>query len=204
VNVAKKRTVRPELAFARLVLARGASELELTSRARELYDVKWQGKAPEVSETEGTVLVKQGRRLFGRSHLEIAICPALPWEIELRGGAHELRAALQDVTLRSFDIGGGAHEVELSLGRPSGACAVRIAGGVHELSLKRPHGVGLRVEVRGGASELSLDRFHFGSVGGVVRWESEDYRTSTDRYDVTIKGGASELAFGWLDADEHR
>ncbi len=48
--------------------------------------------------------------------------------------------------------------------------------------------------MRGGASKLTLDDQRFGAIGGETRLESPDCAGATDRYEITITGGASNVA----------
>ena len=80
--------------------------------------------------------------------------------------------------------------------------AVRIAGGASNVTLRRPLGAAVGVHVRSGASKLSFDEQHFGAIGGDVRLATPDYSNTTDRYTISIAGGASRLmptADGWAD-----
>jgi hypothetical protein len=98
--------------------------------------------------------------------------------------------------LRALDVTGGCSEVELLLGVPLGVCPLRIGGGVHALTVRRPLGVALRVEIQGGGAELSMDGVALGAVGAPVRWESAGCGDAIDRYELQIGGGANLLTIG--------
>jgi hypothetical protein len=51
----------------------------------------------------------------------------------------------------------------------------------------------MRVHLHHGSSKLVLDSMRLGSVGGELRWESQNLPTSTSYYDLEIIGGTSEL-----------
>ena len=70
---------------------------------------------------------------------------------------------------------------------------VRISQGASHVTFYRPTGVAVWVHVSGGLSKLSLDDQHFGAIGGDTRLETPDYGNATDRYDVKISVGASDL-----------
>jgi hypothetical protein len=76
---------------------------------------------------------------------------------------------------------------------PAGTVPVRVAGGVHDLTVLRPTGVAVRVRVGHGARGLTLDDQHFGAIGGNTRWQSPDYNQTTDRYDIAVSGGADTM-----------
>ena len=65
--------------------------------------------------------------------------------------------------------------------------------GASDVTLRRPRGVGARVEIKGGVSKLQLDEQQFGAIGGIARVQSKDYAPSAGRYDVQVLGGASRL-----------
>jgi hypothetical protein len=47
--------------------------------------------------------------------------------------------------------------------------------------------------VGGGSTNLAFDEKRFGAAGGEVSLQSPDYESASDRYDITITGGASNL-----------
>jgi hypothetical protein len=78
----------------------------------ELYRASFEGPVPEVKVEGGTVTFRYSRRLrlFDRSKqgAEIALSAAVPWRIELKGGASEVAAQLGGLALsRASVIGAG-------------------------------------------------------------------------------------------------
>jgi len=88
-------------------------------------------------------------------------------------------------------------EIELLLAEPSGEVSIRFDGGASDVVVRRPKGVAVGVLVGGGASKLALDDQHFGAIGGETRLESPEYAGATDRYEITITGGASNLTIDY-------
>jgi hypothetical protein len=176
------------LSYARLVIPSGASRLEISGDPTlpGLYRMT-PGRSSRIEERDGTVTFHPGHAA------SLTLGTACPWEIELRGGLDRCRFDLSRLELRTIAINGGVSNVELHLGRPVGLCPVRIGGGVSKLDLLRPPAAAVRLALNGGASKLTMDTYHFGAVGGPVRWESADYRNASDRYDLEIRGGASKL-----------
>jgi hypothetical protein len=72
--------------------------------------------------------------------------------------------------------------------------SISISGGASSLSLDRPAGSALRVNVEGGAYNLKMDSMEFGSVSGPTRWQTPDFDAAPDRYDFSLEGGAYRLA----------
>jgi hypothetical protein len=69
---------------------------------------------------------------------------------------------------------------------------IRIAGGVADISIRRPAGVAARVAVRGGASRLTVDRQYLGAVGGGCELKSEEPESGSG-YEIRVSGGACDL-----------
>jgi hypothetical protein len=67
------------------------------------------------------------------------------------------------------------------------------AGGASNVAIHRPGGVAAQLRVVGGSTNLAFDERRFGAVGGEVSLQSPDYEGASDRYDITITGGASSV-----------
>jgi len=117
----------------------------------------------------------------------------IPWQLAIHGGAARLRGELRDVTLRGIEIDGGVADVVLELPVPIARVPIRIAGGASQLTISRPAGVPVRLEIHGGASRLALDSQRLGAVGGDTVLESGDAEKQGGRYDIVVSGGASGL-----------
>jgi hypothetical protein len=179
-------------------------------RLRELYRATFEGPVPRVRVRDGVVTVHYGRLIWfdWRARLgdvnveamlhwrkdrgEIALNPAVPWDIELRGGASRLSADLRLVDLRSFELTGGTSRVELSLPRPTGVVSIRVAGGMNIVSIHRPAGVAARLTLKGGAGQVVLDAQRVKGLGNVLL-ETPDAGFAGSRYEVEITGGASRV-----------
>jgi hypothetical protein len=75
----------------------------------------------------------------------------------------------------------------MMLPAPAGTVPVRVAGGVHHLTVVRPAGVAVRVRVGHGAGRPTLDGQHVGAIAGSTGWHSPDY-PSSDGQLVARKG----------------
>ena len=191
---------RGSLASGRLRFVRGASDviIRADSSTGDLYHARFDGAVPEVW-TEGGVVNLRYPRFFhpfgrrGRTG-EVVLNAAIPWHIEVRDGASKLTADLSQLKLDSFEVSGGASKVELTLPRVSGLAPVRILGGASNVVIHRPEGVATRVRIVGGSTNLTFEDQHFGAVGGEVILQSPNYEGTPERYDITITGGASNVA----------
>lgn len=184
----------------RLVFVNGTTRLTLrvASAMDTLYQANFEGTAPKVEFEAGTVTVRRSRRftLFDlRKHAEtFTLNPAVPWEIEVRGGAARLEANLEGLELSSFALKGGIGDVVLKLPEPLGTVKVRLTGGMAKASFYRPAGVEVQLNARGGFSKLAFDEQNLHGGGGKVQLQSPGYREANNRYDIEISGGASEIA----------
>jgi hypothetical protein len=182
-----------------LVFANGAARLILraASGTDDLYRARFEGTPPKVEVEGGTVTFRRPKRftLFDlrRHSEEVALNAAVPWEVEVRGGASEIEADLGGVELSSFVLKGGIGDLVLTLPEPSGSVPVRLSGGASKVSIRRPAGVEARMNLKGGAARLAFDEQSFDAVGGNVRLQSPGYDGATDRYEIEVSGGASEL-----------
>jgi len=185
----------------RVVFANGASHLTLraASGMDDLYRARFEGAAPKAKVEAGTVTFRYPRRFGGlfdwSSHPgEVTLNAAVPWAIEVRGGAYQTEADFGGLNLTSFVLKGGISELELRLPEPSGVVPVRLSGGAYKVSINRPDGVEARLKVKSGASKLTFDGQSFDAVGSNVRLQSPGHEGASDRYEIEVSGGASEIS----------
>jgi class 3 adenylate cyclase len=183
----------------RLQLVRAVSvTIAADPSLQDPYQASFQGAAPSVRVEDGTVALEYRRLRFppfewhaGAS--TVTLNGSVPWRIEARGGLAHVTATLEGVQLLGFEVQGGARAIVLSLPRPWGTVPVRLSSGVSDLTVHRPARAGARVEVNGGSQNLVLDDQRFGAVGGRTVWQSANYDTAADRYDITILRGARDV-----------
>jgi hypothetical protein len=189
----------------RLVFERGAANVTLhpDPTMTDLCRAHFEGPLPAVRAEGGTVSIRYHSFSFfdwlryavqwDATIADVAINPAVPWDVEIRGGVSRINADLRELALRSLHVRGGASRVEIWLPRPEGTVSVDIGGGASNVTLYHPRDVPVRLHVHGGASSLTLDEQHFGAVGGALRLETSGYAGAGGRYEVEIGGGASRL-----------
>jgi DNA-binding MarR family transcriptional regulator len=191
---------RASSATAHLVFPAGAFQLTLGVRPGlgDLLQARFEGPQPRLRPSGDTVVIDYRAIPAERLDLggEVVLNGDLPWFLDVRSAASLLTADLHDLDLRGLSLRGGASQVEVSLPRPRGTVPLTIAGGASAVTLLRPAGVPLRARLRGGASDLSLDGSHFGFLGRDWRWETPDFATAPDRYDLDLSGGASGVTVG--------
>jgi hypothetical protein len=186
----------------RLEFVRGAANITLHvgSGMEDLYRARFDGPVPSVRVEGGAVTVKYTWTLhpfdWRRRSADIALNAQVPWRISVSGGLSRLDADLGGLQLDCFEVEGGVSRVELTLPNPSSTVPVRIFGGASNLTIRRPQVAAARLHVVGGASKLTLDDQRLGAIGGETRLESRNYAGATDRYEITITGGANNVAVG--------
>jgi DNA-binding MarR family transcriptional regulator len=187
------------LTQARLLFRSGANELTLRGESglADLYRARFEGPVPMVRVRDGSVVI--GYKGFGnpwdwrKRNAELALTTAIPWTVDIVGGANKLTADLREIDVRSFDVTGGADSLRVSVGRPRGAVPVRILGGGNKVRVDRPAGVPARVIVDGGAAGIELDRQRLGSTAGHIVLESGMTKDATDLVVVEVTGGVAKL-----------
>lgn len=159
-----------------------------------LCEVDLAGAAAAVHSDGGRVSVtpRRHRRPGRPGRGRITVNRALPWAVDISGGASRLVADLVDVEVRELNVAGGASQLDLRLPAPRGAVPIHIAGGASRIAVHRPAGVAVAVRVRGGASHVAVDGHHVRSLGGETRLEG-DGDPSMGIYEVEIAGGASRV-----------
>jgi len=187
------------LSQARLLFRSGANELTLhgESDLDDLYRGRFEGPVPVVRVRDGNVII--GYKGFGKPwdwrkrSADLALTTAIPWTVDVVGGAHRLNGDLRGVDLRGFDITGGADSLRLSLGRPRGEVPIRVQGGANKVRIERPAGVPARITIDGGAAGIELDRQRLGSTAGHIVLESNMSAGATDLIAVEVTGGVAKL-----------
>ncbi len=76
---------------------------------------------------------------------------------------------------------------------PAAPVPVRLMGGASDVTIRRPKGTPVRVQVKGWAASMTVDDQHFDAVGRDVRLQSPGFDGTTQRYDMEIAGGANHV-----------
>jgi DNA-binding MarR family transcriptional regulator len=176
----------------------GASIMLRADRALDgLYKAHFEGSPPNVEVSGGVVTIDYRRRFrpfdWNKHRADIVLNGSLPWRVDLRAGASKLIADLRELELTSFELAGGAAEIDVSLPRPHGTVPVRLTGGASKVGLHRPTGVPASAQLTGGASKLVFDNSRLGSFGGLTRLQSDGFDAASDRYEIRFAGGASQV-----------
>lgn len=188
-------------AHGHLVFPTGAANLTLRADASlsTLYEMTFSGRSPTVQVQADTVQISLRRDR--RSSCEVTLAGTVSWDISVEGGALRLAADLRDLSLSSVHIAGGVSQAMVQLPKPSGTIAVTIDGGVDRLHVERPYSSAIRLQLHRDSNHVSIDGLHLGAVGGRMEWESPDYASASDRYNLQIRSGANELSLSAIPID---
>jgi DNA-binding MarR family transcriptional regulator len=197
----------------RLIFLSGAPKMVVRGDAKlvDLYQARFAGPVPKMRVRDGVVTVGYPRfqwfdwraqigdqTIEASAHWrkdegEIALNAAVPWSIELRGGASRLSADLRLLRLQSFEMRGGANKIELQLPAPVGVVNIRIQGGISEIKIRRPIGTHAGLEIAGGVSEVTVDGDSYKSVGHLAL-QTPGAAGAPDRYEIQLSGGVNKLS----------
>jgi DNA-binding MarR family transcriptional regulator len=185
---------------ARLVFRSGANELLIrgsTELGEDLYVAKFDGPVPQVRLRDGVVSVQYKGRWgwdWRDRRADLALNAALPWDVEVVGGANKLQGKLADVNLRSFELNGGVDQLRLTLGQPTGEVPIRLIGGSNHARFERPAGVHVQLRLNGGAGAVEFDHQKLGSTGGHTTLETTGAAQAKDRFVIEVNGGSSRMS----------
>ncbi|WP_306214436.1 hypothetical protein [Actinoplanes sp. RD1] len=174
----------------------GTSDLVLRGEwlAGELYQGRFTGHIPDVETRDGTVTVRYPRRPFNRRRsAELVLNAAVSWAVDVEGGAAGVRADLSRTPVRALTFSGGATDVGLTLGEPSGTVRVIVAGGVTRLAVRRPAGAAVLLRIAKGATDVRLDDQAIGAAGGTLQLATPGVGEAENRYEIDVRGGATSL-----------
>ncbi len=188
---------RGELAKARLEVALGAGRLDVRSAALgdQLYraHIEHAGSTPEIrlDRDTGTVRINTRFDWFGarRLRVEAQVTDAIPWEVSCSTGAIRGEFDLSTTSLTRFDCRTGASELNVSLPAPKGVVPMRVDGGALTVNISRPAGAAIKIESSGGAVHMRADGSRQDGIGK-REWRSTGFEGATDRFEVSVSGGA--------------
>jgi DNA-binding MarR family transcriptional regulator len=185
------------ISHARLLFKSGAHEVLLrgASDIADLYRAKFDGAVPQVRLRDGVVTIQyKGNWMWGRREriTDVSLNAAIPWDIEIVGGAGKLQGKFGSVDLRSFDLTGGVDQFRLTLGQPRGDVPIRFTRGANNIRIERPARAAVRLTLKGGAGRIAFDEQRLGGTGDTVL-ETSGFGEAKDRYLLEIVGGAGKI-----------
>ncbi|MGZ9277332.1 MAG: MarR family winged helix-turn-helix transcriptional regulator [Candidatus Limnocylindrales bacterium] len=192
------------LSHARLLFKTGAHELLLhgVTDIEDLYRATFSGRVPQVRLRDGIVTIgyKRGWKWdWLERRTDVRLNAALPWDIEIVGGAGKLQGKFTKLDLRSFELTGGVDQFRLTLGQPSGDVPIRFTRGANNLRIERPSGVHVRLRLDGGAGRIDFDEQRLSGPASHTILETTGIADATDRYLIEITGGAGKITVTEVD-----
>jgi DNA-binding MarR family transcriptional regulator len=205
------------LGRARLLFKSGAHELLLRGATNidDLYRARFEGSVPQVRLRDGIVTIQYkgwGGTMTKTSHpwsvnwqwgmnerrSDVSLNAAIPWDVEVVGGAGKLQGKFAALDLRSFELTGGVDQLRLTLGQPAGDVPIRLTRGANNIRIERPAGVPVRLQLRGGAGRIDFDQQRLGGTGDTIL-DSSGADKASDRYLIDIVGGAGKITVTEVD-----
>jgi DNA-binding MarR family transcriptional regulator len=186
------------LTSGRLIFRSGANEVTLRGGAlTELYRARFEGPVPRVTVRDGTVSIQHRGGLFDwrKRTADLTLNAAIPWTIQVQGGASKLSGQLDGLDLRSFALNEGAANLTLALGRPAGEVPIMVMGGLASARITRPEDVAVRLRIGGGAARVDFDGQRINASAG-LSLDSTGAANATDRYAIEVTGGAARIDVG--------
>ncbi|HWO44411.1 MAG TPA: hypothetical protein VNO87_02300, partial [Methylomirabilota bacterium] len=190
----KHASVRVEAKAAQITMV-GADIGADLYRAHVVYS----GNTPGVvfAESNGDLQILQGNSsgLFfqdRRFALDLKLNTAVIWKIVVDSGASSDVFKLSSVPVAEMELNTGASHEDITLGAPSGSVPITVDGGALAVNVHRPKGVAASVAVSGGAVTLTFDGRQSHAIGTVTA-QTSDYDGASDRYQIQVNGGASNV-----------
>lgn len=185
---------------ARLSFDSGLAQLSLraSEQLTELMAAEFARPLPLVWTAGHNIHIEYplGSRLLHRMGPNaVRLSPAVPWALDVHGGAEHLDADLSGLDVRSVAFHSGAAHLRLVLGQPTGSTTIRLTS-VKDLRVERPAGVPVRLEIGNGATKVRLDDRWFGAVGGGLIEQSSPPHTGNHGYHVIVSGSAATVTIG--------
>jgi hypothetical protein len=166
---------------------------------RDLYRISTPsgaGQVPVIATSTGPALAVSLRSTSGVTpgQLEILLSSKVTWRVKITGGATEVRLDLRGSPVSGIDLASGVSSAELWLPEPRGTVAVAETGGANRLDLHAPLRVPVKVTADGGAGTANIDGETHTGVSAGTQYAPFGWETVTDRYDVHLVGGVSQVA----------
>jgi hypothetical protein len=176
------------LTAGRLVVRGGLNSATLVGdeTMADLFSVRCTGRAPRARCSGGTVELTDPLTVVdGRTRLEIRLNGTIPWEIEIAGGATDVRIDFDHLIGRSIDVDGGVAQSVLDLSAPDGTLVIRL-GAVSDTIIRRPADVPVRLQVQRNARRVTVDDQLIDDDGGPTTLATAGYDRAVDGVDISV------------------
>jgi DNA-binding MarR family transcriptional regulator len=161
----------------------------------ELLRGTFGGPVPTVRSRAGLIAVHHKLRFDWRERsAQLALTGEVPWTIEISGGLSRLAADLSGLRVHGMELRGGVDTIDLLLPRPDGTSRIELSGGVSSLSIRHAPDAAVLLTLNGGVHQVRFGSQRLRQVHGTLRLETPSARSSADRYEITIGGGARDVS----------
>ena len=167
-----------------------AGTVDMQSMIRVPHDQA--AAAPAVVRGEQVVV----RRLRGVGRGETELNPRRPWRFKVQAPTWNTVLDIGGLDVRGIHVDSGAANVQCFLPEPRGVVPIHISSGVVNVSIQRPRGTAVVVNVHPGTLKLKLDDFSTKVVVTDIHWQSEGAENARDRYELEISGGVVDFQLG--------
>jgi hypothetical protein len=187
---------------ARLVLEHGAGRLEVNGGAEPgtLMDGVFSGGVNLDTHRAGDLVEARlsADRMgmpFGLDphgyHWTLALNEQTPLNLEVKGGANEVRLNLSDLLVTDLRLSSGASSTEVWLPRQAGLTQVSVGTGVSSVEMRVPESAAARIRIESGLASIDINQARFPHHGGV--YESPDFATAENKIEIRVSTGVASI-----------
>lgn len=112
------------------------------------------------------------------------------WELDINAGATDLDFDLTKFKIRTVHIDGGAASFKVKFGQPLNVTTIKVNTGASDVDIRIPHGAAASIDAHTG---LSSDDFEGFVKVRDHRYETPDYASATNKFNIKINGGVSDF-----------
>jgi hypothetical protein len=136
-----------------------------------------------------------GAAVAGQASVHVYLNTKVRWQIRLAGGGLEQVVDFGTGRLAGLEILSGAGQIDVSVPKPEGTLAVRLAGGAGVVAVHAPTGppAQVRLGAGGGAGAVTVDgHVHSPLQAGAVL-TPDGWAQAKDRYDIEAAASLATL-----------
>lgn len=174
------------------------ADLPADSKALFVADFVNTGNIDQQSHSDNgasTVTMKQadGSWTFkGDRHATVTLPRTIPINLSVKTGASQVSLDTSNLVLSALHLEAGASNSTVKLGRPSGEVAASFDTGAAHLKLQLPKDVAIEIKLNAGLFSDNFTNVGLTKDGDI--YKTANYDSATDKYTVTIDGGASVMS----------
>lgn len=112
------------------------------------------------------------------------------WELDINAGATDLDFDLTKFKIRTVHIDGGAASFKVKFGQPLNVTTIKVNTGASDVDIRIPRGTAASIDAHTG---LSSDDFEGFVKVRDHRYETPDYASATNKFNIKINGGVSDF-----------